>query len=112
MPARKVYDLMVKVGEYQNSAGEKKGRYVQAGRVMQSDDGGEYVLINRTFNPAGVPDLTGKGGDAVLLSKFEPRTNDLGGGVAPTQRQSVAGATPTPKPKQSGLGDLEDDIPF
>lgn len=109
MPARKVYDLMVKVGEYQNSAGEKKGRYVQAGRVMQSDDGGEYVLINRTFNPAGVPDLTGKGGDAVLLSKFEPRNNDLGGGAAPTQRQ--AGATPKPE-RSPGLADMEDDIPF
>ncbi len=113
MPARKVYDLMVKTSEYQNSVGERKGRYIQVGRVMQSDDGSEYILINRTFNPAGVPDLTGKGGDAVLLSKFEPRNNDQGGGVGPTQSQPAAGSTPTPKPQQkSGLDDLNDDIPF
>jgi hypothetical protein len=113
VPARKVYDLMVKTSEYQNSVGERKGRYIQVGRVMQSDDGSEYILINRTFNPAGVPDLTGKGGDAVLLSKFEPRNNDQGGGVGPTQSQPAAGSTPTPKPQQkSGLDDLNDDIPF
>lgn len=114
MAGKKTHDLKVKVGEYLDAAGSKKGRWITVGRVVQYDDGSEAFWIDRTFNPAGVPILEGKGGEAVAIRKFEPRNNDLSGGAAPTQSQSAAGAVPTPKhpEKPMGFGELEDDIPF
>lgn len=105
--ARKIYDLVVKVGEYTNKHGEKKAEWHNVGRIMQGDDGSEYLLINRWFNPAGVPDLTGKGGGSVLISKFEPRNNDQAG-AAPKQ-PTRAGAAPQPA---RGFDDMDDDKPF
>ena len=115
MAGRKTHDLAVKVGEYTNKQGETKAQWLNVGRVVQYDDGSEVWYINRTFNPAGVPIQEGKGGDAVPIRKFEPRNNDQGGGVAPTQSRSVAGASPTPNSqhnKAPGIGGLEDDIAF
>lgn len=114
--AKKLYDLKVKTGEYQNAAGEKKGRWITVGRIMQSDDGREFIMLDKTFNPAGVPDLTGKGGDAVLVSKFEPQNNDQGGGAAPSNNARTAqgddAAPRSPAQKAPGFEGLDDDIPF
>lgn len=63
----KKYDLAVKTGSYTKN-GEEKGRYVNIGSVMAKDDGGEFILLNRTFNPAGVPNPENR--DTVLVSKF------------------------------------------
>lgn len=118
MASKKIYDLMVKTGEYQTSSGEKKGRWLSVGRVMQTDDGREFIMLDRTFNPAGVPDLTGKGGDAVLISKFEPRNNDQGGWSAPSRQSARTaqedGAAPSSPAsnKAPGFEDLDQDIPF
>lgn len=101
MAARKTHELKVKVAEYTNQNGERRGNWVTVGRVMLADDGSEYWLLNRTFNPAGVPDLSGKGGDAVLISKFELRQHDQAG-AAPARR------APAPAP---GDG-FDDDLPF
>ena len=73
MASRKVYDLAVKTGEYQTQAGEKKGRYQNVGSVFEGDDGRQFIMLARWFNPAGVVDLSGKGGDSVILGMFEPR---------------------------------------
>jgi hypothetical protein len=70
--AKKLYDLAVKTGEY-TVQGQTKGRYENVGAVMQSDDGGKFIMLKRVFNPAGVPDLSGRGGDSVLLSMFPPK---------------------------------------
>lgn len=106
MAARKVFDLMVKTGEYTDKTGAKKARWLPVGRVMQGDDGSEYILINKTFNPAGVPDLSGKGGDAVLIRKFEARNNDQAGAAPPE------GAAPRAGRGGGGLAAMEDDAPF
>lgn len=74
--AHKLYDLAVKTGEYTNSQGETKGRYENVGSVMQSDNG-QFVILKRTFNPAGVPNPDSK--DSVLLSCFEPQYSQQGG---------------------------------
>ena len=73
MASRKVFDLAVKTGEYQTQAGEKKGRYQNVGSVFEGDDGRQFIMLARWFNPAGVVDLSGKGGDSVILGMFEPR---------------------------------------
>lgn len=65
------FDVAVKVGEYEDSEGNTKGRYENVGVVLDSGDG-EYMLLKKTFNPAGVDSK----GDRVILSFFEPREDD------------------------------------
>lgn len=96
MGTKKIYDLAVKVGEYQKD-GETKSKYENIGLVMQKDDGGKFLMIKRTFNPAGVPDFSGKGGENILISMFE--TKQDGGQQSAPQRSA-------PPPAES------EDIPF
>jgi hypothetical protein len=74
--ATKLYDLAVKTGSYTNAQNEQKNRYENIGSVMQGDDGGQFVIMKRTFNPAGVPNPDCK--DSVLISCFEPQQNNQG----------------------------------
>lgn len=85
---KKLYDLAVKTGEYTNAAGENKGRYVNVGAVMQKDDGGKMIFLERTFNPAGVPNPDNRSN--IIVSMFPPKAKDDGklppaDGDAPTQ---------------------------
>lgn len=66
--AKKVKELAVKVGTYEKN-GEKKNRYLNVGIVMENTDGGKFILLERTFSPAGVPNPEGK--DTVLISMFD-----------------------------------------
>lgn len=101
MAITKLYDLAVKTGEYTTSNGDKKGRWQNVGSIMQKDDGSEFIMLSKWFNPAGVPDLSGKGGDSILLSKFDPRHKD-------GDQQSTTSGGRQPK----SVDDLVDDIPF
>lgn len=65
----KLYDLAVKTGSYTKNS-EEKGRYENIGSVMQSDKG-QFLILKRTFNPAGVPNPDDK--DSILVSCFEPK---------------------------------------
>ena len=64
-----MYDVVVKTGEYQSN-GETKGRYENIGTMMQGDNG-PFLILKRTFNPAGVPNPDNK--DSVIVSLFEPQ---------------------------------------
>ena len=66
--AKVTHDLTVKIGEYTGHDGQKKARWLNIGKVIQTDDGGEFMTINRHFNPAGVPNLDGR--DTIAVSKF------------------------------------------
>jgi hypothetical protein len=65
----KLYDLVVKTGEY-TSNGETKGRYENVGSMMQGDSG-QFLILKRTFNPAGVSNPDNK--DSIIISCFEPK---------------------------------------
>ena len=109
---RKLYDLAVKTGEYTNQYGETKGRWLNVGRVMQDDNGGKFILLNRTFNPAGVEVQPGR--DSVALSMFPPKDqnggNNSGGNNTPRQNNSGGdNGNWAPQPGQPGG---EADIPF
>jgi hypothetical protein len=67
--ATKKYDLAVKTGSYMKD-GEEKGRYENVGSIWQGDNG-HYLVLKRTFNPAGVPFKDGS--DSIFVSMFEPR---------------------------------------
>jgi hypothetical protein len=92
------HDLAVKTGTYTDKNGEKRNRYLNVGKVFRNDDGGEFIAINRTFNPAGVPNPDGK--EMVVISKFEIK--DQNAAPAPA---------PKPQPKPAAEGD-DGDIPF
>ncbi|MBL4940932.1 MAG: hypothetical protein JKY81_04640 [Colwellia sp.] len=68
----KIADLVVKTGEYQKD-GETKGRYENVGSMMQGDNG-QFMILKRTFNPAGVPNPDCK--DSVIVSCFEKQENN------------------------------------
>tara|TARA_R110000868_G_scaffold44269_4_gene147983 strand:- start:1956 stop:2261 length:306 start_codon:yes stop_codon:yes gene_type:complete len=95
-------DLTVKVSEYTNNAGETKGRYVNVGKLMEGDNG-MFIILNRTFNPAGVPNPENR--DSVIISCFEPKDWDAEKKQQPTQQQKKPDAG-------SALDDLGDEIPF
>jgi len=69
--ATKLYDLVVKTGEYQQD-GQTKGRYENVGSMMQGDNG-PFLILKRTFNPAGVINPENK--DSVIVSCFEQQNN-------------------------------------
>lgn len=95
MPAKKIKDVAVKVGEYEDrQSGQKKNRYENVGSVFKSDDGSTFMLMKRTFSPAGVP---ADGRDQILLSFFDLREQGQGGGQS--QGSASGGAT-------------DDEIPF
>lgn len=108
MPS-KVKDLAVKTGTYQNRAGETKNRYKNIGSIMQSDDGSQFILLDRTFNPAGVNNPDNR--DTLLISIFDPR--EEGADPAPQRAPSRAAQQHT-QAKGNGFApqDIDDDLPF
>ena len=100
MPAKKIRELVVKTGSYRDRDGNEKPRWKNVGSLMESEDGGKFILLDTTFNPAGVPNPDNR--DNVLISIFEMKDNDGG------QRQ--APARQAPAPQQRNIAD--DDIPF
>lgn len=113
MAVKKVYDLAVKTGSYTDRDGNAKGRYVNVGAVWEKDDGSQFTTINRTFNPAGVPNPENK--ESIIISRFEvkPRNGEGGQAAAPRQQQAPAQApAPRPAPTGGGFDDMDDDIPF
>lgn len=84
---QKLYDAVVKTGSYTNSQGEEKARYENVGSVMQGDNG-QFLILKRTFNPAGVPNPDNK--DSIIVSMFEPKdqqNNQQQQQQAPQQQQ-------------------------
>lgn len=77
--AKKTHDLVVKTGSYQSN-GETKNRYKNVGLVMTNDDGGRFILLDRTFNPAGVPNPDNQ--ETVLISIFAVKDKEEGGNNA------------------------------
>jgi hypothetical protein len=99
MAIKKVKDLAVKTGEYQSKDGKQKNRYINIGSVMKSDNG-EFILLNRTFNPAGVPNESNR--DTVLVSIFEASDREMGS----------VGANAGTSHANAGFDDMESDVPF
>ena len=100
----KIADLAVKTGEYQKD-GEMKGRYENIGSLMQGDKG-HFLILKRTFNPAGVPNPEDK--DSIIVSCFEQQSNGQQQQQqrAPQQQQQQGQA-----PQQQYTQQGSDDIP-
>ncbi len=66
--SRRVGDLAVRNGSYTKD-GEEKNRYVNVGALMADDEGRFFILLDRTFNPAGIVDRGDK--TNILISVFD-----------------------------------------
>lgn len=66
--AKATHNLSVKTGEYTNAQGETKARWKTIGKVILKDDGSKFLIIDRTFNPAGVPNPEQR--DSIAVSTF------------------------------------------
>ena len=104
MKMGKLYDLAVKTGSYTNAAGEQKHRWQNVGAVIQGNDGGQYMMLAKWFNPAGVPDE--RGGESILISMFEPKQDQT------QQPRSQAPQQQAPAQQDGNFGGFDDDIPF
>ena len=65
------YDMCVKIGEYQASDGKLKSQWLNIGAVMLNDDNSPFILLNRSFNTAGVP--VKNDSSQILVSLFKPK---------------------------------------
>jgi hypothetical protein len=101
----KKYDLVVKVGEYTDGQGQTKGRFKHVG-VMMDGDKGPYILLDRTFNPAGVGGNEGR--ESILISLYEPKTE---GGQQPSPF-SQNHPQHQPQQQRAPQPPLDDDVPF
>jgi len=93
--SKKVYDIVATVGEYLDGQNQTKKKYLNVGAVLKGDNG-SYILLNKTFNPAG---LAEQGKDSIILSLFEPKPRD--------QVQSAQQAAPS-----APSSEFSDAIPF
>ena len=55
--AQATHDLTIKTGEYTDSNGETKGRYLRIGTVFRHDDGGTSIKLDCV--PVGLPEWNG-----------------------------------------------------
>lgn len=103
MATKKVYDLAVKVGEYESN-GQTKNRYKNIGAIFEKDDGGRYLALDSTIVTMELQYIANpKRSERLLVSLFEEKGE--GGSAKPTSSPAAS----KPKPK---LEDMEDDIPF
>lgn len=110
MMAKVLRELAVVIGSYQDrSTGQTKNRYRNIGVLMEGESNGEtyrFLLIDRSFNPAGVPFKDGS--DKIIVNMFKPRDQqDQGGG------QDAGGGSSYQDDRQAAPpSNLDDEIPF
>lgn len=95
---RKIYDLAVKTDTYRDRDGNEKGRWQNVGAVLEFNDGGRAILLDRWFNPAGVPNPDNR--PNVMISMFEPK------GDRPNDSRDSRASKPATETAP------DDDIPF
>ena len=64
----KLYDLVAVTGSYTGRDGKQHNSYKNVGSVMQNDKGGKFIMMDATFNPAGVPHKEGSSTITVWLN--------------------------------------------
>lgn len=103
---KKIKDLAVATGTYRNSFNEEKRRYMNCGALMEGDDGGLFIMLNKYVDYGSIPSQ----GDSLLISAFDLKPRDG------EQQQQSSNA----HRNQDGFGggappmrdDLDDDVPF
>ena len=120
--AQKLRDIAVKTGEYQDrQTGQTKGRWQNVGALMKNDDGSEFIIMHRWFNPAGLPNPENR--DSVVMSCFKSNRQQ-GNGQPPANHSGYQQMPQNQRPPQQGqqlpygapnpaqYDDFDDEIPF
>lgn len=94
----KKFDVAVKNGEYIGKDGTTKSRWLNVGSVLENENG-MYMILDRTFNPAGVPNPNNKEG--CFLSFFPAK-----------ESQNRAPQQPVQPQQDFTTEELDDEIPF
>ncbi|MGB0718228.1 MAG: hypothetical protein ACPGO7_02750 [Alphaproteobacteria bacterium] len=68
---RRLNDLSVVVKEYTDNTGQQRKEYKNVGVEMEADDGGRYLLLDRSFNPAGIPNPQNRSN--LIINFYEPK---------------------------------------
>lgn len=114
-----LYDLIVKEGEYQDETGMSKARFLNVGKVLQKEtqEGTKsFMLLKRSFNPAGIANPENK--DSIILSLVKPKPKEAPVHSHPTQavNQQAAAYHAAKNGTPPTLADINndnlDDIPF
>lgn len=83
MPAHKIADISIKVGEYESN-GEKKSRNRAIGKLMRSDDGRQFIILNaEVLNTSLFALANPKRQDSVILNCWEERREGAPSDSAP-----------------------------
>lgn len=114
---KKIRDVVVKIGEYtDHNTGGTKGRFENVGALMQNDeDQSFFIMLRRTFNPAGVPGQDERG--SVLLSCYVPQDQrekqaDKSGGDYASKSGGDSPSQRVAKESHQRPLEMDDDIPF
>lgn len=103
----KIKDLSVKVRSYKNASGEEKHVYKSIGAIFENKDGGKFMMLDRSFNPAGIPFKDGS--DMIMVGMYDVK--DSGG--AETTGQAAPMAPPRKQAAASPAPNFDDfEIPF
>jgi hypothetical protein len=106
MASKKINDVAVRVGEYQDAQGATKGRYLNIGSTFQSDDGGVFMILDAHIFHASLYALTQAAAKARDAAAGRRRTSYDGVMVSLFE----ADRSPTGAPS-AGLPSA-DDVPF
>lgn len=91
MAWRKTKDLAVTVGKYTKD-GQEKNRYANVGYILEDDTGAKMIMLNRHFNPAGVPHKDGS--DSIIVNQFDVREKDAAVPTAPAPADAGGDTVP------------------
>lgn len=73
----KLYDLAVAASKFTTRDGKEKTRWETVGSLIQGQDNQgndfKYIMLKRSFNPAGVP--CKDGADSIRISLFKPKNS-------------------------------------
>ena len=94
----KVKDLKVVTGTYTDRNGQEKKSWKTIGALMENQNG-QYLMIDRTFNPAGVPVKDGQ--SSIMVSMFDHKEDEAGKKQVNEQPEKVSASV-----------SLDDQIPW
>ncbi|KAB2887887.1 MAG: hypothetical protein F9K32_18470 [Desulfobulbaceae bacterium] len=68
--SKKLYDVAIPLGTYEDREGNEKTRWQNVGAILEGEKG-PYLLLDRWFNPAGMPNPENR--TSVILTLMEPK---------------------------------------
>ena len=71
---KKLYDLTVATSKYTDRYGKEKSNWENIGAMFERDNGGKFITLKATFNPAGLERKAGS--DSIFISLFPPKERE------------------------------------